>query len=101
MSTNGNGNGQPTERWRLNKEISVSNLIVLGVYGAASIWFMSNSAARTEQLEEITKQQAVSIARLDDANRIMGERLARIEVLGEVTQRKLDQIDRKIPETQQ
>jgi hypothetical protein len=100
MSTNGNGNA-PAERWRLNKEISVSNLIVLAVYGAASIWFMSNASARLDQSEEINRQQAVAIARLDDANRIMAERLARIEVLGEVTQRKLDQIDRKIPETSQ
>lgn len=100
MSTNGNGTPQP-ERWRLNKEISVSNLIVLAVYGAASIWFMSNASARLDQSEEINRQQAVAIARLDDANRIMAERLARIEVLGEVTQRKLDQIDRKIPDAQQ
>jgi hypothetical protein len=94
MADNGHGD---SDVWKIDKRVSVGNLIVLVAYGASSIWFMATTNARQDGEESDIKDNKTSIEQIQAANINVAERLAKLEVRVDVLATTINRIDRKLP----
>jgi hypothetical protein len=74
-----------TKTWQLDKKIPLGVIVVLAGHTFFAIWYASNLSTRVEQIELSTRE-----------NRLMNERMARIEESVTYLTKGQDRIEAKI-----